>query len=266
MKKLKFWKYQGAGNDFIMIDGRNFDTPTTEQIKLLCDRNFGIGSDGILILKNSQKFDFEMAFFNPDGSEATFCGNGGRCIAKFAQQLQIINDYAIFYAKDGKHTAKINGNSVRLEMNNVLQPAYFNDYVYLNTGTHHVVKFVKNLDKINIIDIAKPIRFSENFQPEGTNVNFVQIYDNYLKIRTYEKGVEQETLACGTGVTAAALAFADKEKINSGKIQVKAKGGILFVEFSRKNNDFYDVFLTGNANFIFSGEIDFSNFDEKIKS
>ncbi len=262
MPSIKFDKYQGAGNDFIMLDGRNLPELSTEQIKFLCDRHFGIGSDGLIILKNSPKFDFQMQFFNPDGSEASFCGNGGRCIVKFAQQLGIINDFANFIAKDGRHTAQINGNIVRLQMNDVSPVVRFNDFVYLNTGTHHVVKFVENLDTIDIEKEALPIRHSENFQPEGTNVNFVEIKNNYLKIRTFEKGVEQETLACGTGITAAALAYADLKQIKSGKIQVEAKGGTLFVEFLRKNQEFTDIYLTGNADFVFNGEINFERLNE----
>jgi len=255
IKIMKFHKYHGTGNDFIMIDGRNNFQFSTEQIKNLCHRNFGIGSNGVLIIRNNKKVDFTMEFYNPDGSVATFCGNGARCIVNFAKQLQIIDNDTIFEAKDGFHKAQIIHNLVDLQMIDVENHKIFNDIIYMNTGTHHVVKFVENVDEIDILKEAPLIRYSKNFKPEGTNVNYVQIIDNDIKIRTYEKGVEAETLSCGTGVTASALAFAIKNNYRKKLINVQTKGGDLQVSFEKSKLKFTDIHLIGNAEKVFEGEI-----------
>lgn len=256
---LDFFKYQGSGNDFIMIDGRKGLNISVEIIKRLCDRHFGVGSDGILVIDNSENADFKMIFYNPDGSRATFCGNGARCIVKFANYLKIINQNAHFVADDGIHYSEIIDNLVKLKMTDVQNVKLYEDLVYINTGTHHVMKFVENIDEIDIINEAKPIRYSSNFEPAGTNVNFVQkINKNTLKIRTYEKGVENETLSCGTGTVASALAYFLISKEQTNCINVYTKGGLLKVDFnSIENNCFKDIYLTGAAEFVFSGKIDF---------
>ena len=253
---MNFYKYHGTGNDFIMIDGRKNIHLSEQQIQTLCDRNFGIGSDGLLLLKNHEKYDFEMQFFNPDGSEATFCGNGARCIVAFAKYLKIIDKKANFLAKDGEHSAYFDENDVVLKMIDIQNIIVLDDYSYVNTGTHHVVKFVDDVDTINIMSEAPKIRYHENFKPHGTNVNYVQKCNGYIKIRTYEKGVEQETLSCGTGVVASALVYASLSKNNITKIEVKTKGGDLKVSFQKKNNDFENVYLQGNAVQVFQGKID----------
>lgn len=252
---LKFWKYQATGNDFILFDGRNDLRLDTEQIKFLCDRHFGIGSDGILIVRKSDSYDFRMEFFNPDGSEATFCGNGGRCIAKFANEILDFPQNLKFIAKDGKHEAKVSGKKVRLQMRNVDVIKKYNDLIYLNTGTHHAVIFTeKEIENIN--EIARPVRYDERFAPEGTNVNFVRVRDGKLYVRTYEKGVEAETLSCGTGVVASALAFAYEYHISESRVEVLTKGGHLSVDFNKIGDKFSKIFLTGEALKVFEGEIE----------
>ncbi len=249
-----FYKYHGTGNDFILIDGRKNISLSKKNIEYLCKRHFGIGSDGLLILKNSKTYDFIMDFYNPDGSQATFCGNGARCIVKFAQFLKIIKNKTIFQAKDGTHNAHIQKNKVSLQMLNVEKIKEIDDLIFLNTGTAHTVKFVNDIENINIEE-ARKIRYNKKINKKGTNVNFVQIFDNYIKIRTYEKGVEAETLSCGTGVTAAAIAYAYKTNFKKTKIYVKSNGGDLSVSFKKKKNIFNDIFLTGNAIQIFKGYI-----------
>lgn len=252
---MKFYKYHGTGNDFIMIDGRNNIQLSTEKIQQLCNRNFGIGSDGILIIRNNSQVDFTMEFYNPDGSLATFCGNGARCIVKFAQELQIIDNNCTFEAKDGLHKAKIINQKVDLQMIDVEKHEFIEEMIYLNTGTQHLVKFANNIDAIQIMTEAPVLRYNKHFEPSGTNVNFVEETENNIKIRTYEKGVEAETLSCGTGVTASAIAYAIKNNITKSTINVQTKGGNLQVSFEKNNEKFTNIHLIGNAIKVFKGEI-----------
>ncbi len=254
--KIDFYKYHGTGNDFIMIDGRTGIELSTEQIQFLCDRHFGIGSDGLLIVRNSHDYDFRMQFYNPDGSEGSFCGNGARCIVKFAKQLDIIANKCFFIAKDGIHKAQIINENVQLQMIDVADYKIYDDLIYLNTGTQHAVVFVDDIDRIDIKNSATKIRFDQRFAPQGTNVNFIQKYKDGIKIRTYEKGVEAETLSCGTGVVASSLAYALEHKIEKGRIRVKAKGGDLSVDFEKNETGFEKIFLTAQAKLVFFGEID----------
>ncbi len=256
--KIKFTKYQATGNDFIFING--FETSlhlTQAQIQLLCDRHFGIGSDGLIILRPDEQTDFFMDFYNPDGSIAGFCGNGGRASVIFAAHLGIIDKQTLFRARDGKHRAQITGeDTVKLEMTQVCGIKQHGKEYYLNTGTHHVVIFTENLDQMDIIPTAKEIRYSPRYAPDGTNVNFVEILDkNLIKIRTYEKGVEAETLSCGTGTVASALASAEIKNLSS-PIEVLTRGGKLKVYFEQNNGCFKEVFLQGQANKVFTGEIE----------
>ncbi|MEA3450721.1 MAG: diaminopimelate epimerase [Bacteroidota bacterium] len=257
--KIHIYKYQGTGNDFVMIDGRDGITLSDEQIVFLCNRNFGVGSDGLIILRNSVDYDFQMEFYNPDGSEATFCGNGARCIVKFAQKLNIIDNECTFVAKDGKHSAQIIDDKVKLQMIDVENIRAYDDLIYMNTGTHHSVVFVDNVDTVEINESAPKIRFDDRFAPDGTNVNFIQKYKTGIKVRTFEKGVEAETLSCGTGVVASALAFAIKNNISGRNISVYAKGGDLSVDFNKNINGFVNVFLTGMAKFVFDAYIELEN-------
>ncbi|HPT02799.1 MAG TPA: diaminopimelate epimerase [Bacteroidales bacterium] len=259
MELLHFDKYQGTGNDFILVDDRkqhrDFNGKT---IVKLCDRRFGIGSDGLLLLRERQGYDFEMLFFNPDGSRATFCGNGARCISAFAASLGVIQDEASFLAPDGAHKASVlsrNGNDSLVSIS-MIDPVIYHhseDYTYLNSGTYHVVKFVPDPDAVEIMKAGPEIRYDGRFAPAGTNVNFARINQDSVYVRTYEKGVEAETLSCGTGVTATAIAAS----LRTGRtdVRVVTKGGELRVHFSRKDNNFEGVFLEGPAVKVFSGSI-----------
>lgn len=254
--KTDFYKYHGTGNDFVMIDGRDGRFFSAQQIRSLCNRHFGIGSDGLLIIRNDDELDFKMEFFNPDGSEATFCGNGARCIVKFANQLGIVENKCEFVAKDGKHSAEILNDKVSLRMIDIADIKVFDDLIYLNTGTHHTAVFVDDVEAIDINSVAAKIRFDNRFSPLGTNVNFIQAYEDGIKVRTYEKGVEAETLSCGTGVVASALAYCLKNDFSLQEIKVKVKGGNLEVKFEKDNERFINVFLIGPAVLVYSGEIE----------
>ena len=256
--KLHFYKYQGCGNDFIILDNRKQDIKlSTQQIKIMCDRHFGIGADGLMLLENLPEYDFKMVYFNSDGNESSMCGNGGRCITAFAQHLQIVNGNAHFMAIDGKHLSIIDGNIVSLKMNDVDAIETYANYFFLNTGSPHIVKWVENLNDYSVFDEGRKIRYSEPFNSKGgTNVNFVEWKDGKLFIRTYERGVENETLACGTGVTAAALVEAITNKSShTNYCDVISMGGNLGVTYNKKDdNSFTDIWLKGPATFVFDGE------------
>ena len=253
--KLEFYKYQGTGNDFVMIDNRTkiFPKENTDIISHLCDRHFGIGADGVILIENHPEFDFEMIYFNADGSQ-TFCGNGGRCAVAFAKQLDIIEDRTDFLAVDGSHYAEINNGIVSLKMIDVDEVKVKKDAVFAYTGTQHHVELVNDLDKFPVFEKGRKIRKSYDFP--GSNVNFVQQIDaNTFRVRTYEKGVEDETLACGTGVTAVAIAMHKTHKTKSNSISLPVEGGNLEVSFSEKNGLYTNVFLTGPAQFVFKGSV-----------
>ncbi len=271
---LHFEKYQGAGNDFIVIDDRQetFNFRDKTLISRLCDRKFGIGADGLLLLRNHPETDFRMIYFNADGGEVSFCGNGARCIVRFAHSLGIFEEKTIFVAKDGIHEAGIAKNGIYLKMIDVekIEP-YQEDYL-TNTGVPHYVTFRENIAEINVFNLGHKIRNSDDFRAEGINVNFVQIQDteNHLKgthpkdvdfsdlkpnlfVRTYERGVEDETLACGTGVTACVLAsyvFGFQSPVS-----VKVMGGTLGVWFEKTEKGFKNIYLAGGSDFVFKGEI-----------
>ncbi len=256
---IQFLKYQGTGNDFILIDNRkNHFQLNTQQIQNLCDRHFGIGADGLILLKNSTIADFKMIYFNSDGKQSTMCGNGGRCIVAFAKKLKIIKSKTYFEAIDGVHFAEILSNhQIRLQMQNVskIQPCNKNAYI-LDTGSPHYVQLVKKLSSIDVYQQGKKIRNSKSFQKEGINVNFVELKDkHHIAVRTYERGVENETLACGTGVTASAIVIAKLFKLKKGNIQVSALGGELQVEFEKYKQHYRNIFLIGNAQEVFEGKI-----------
>ena len=271
--KIKFYKYQATGNDFIIIDAREENLVLEEKdIQFLCNRHFGIGSDGLIILDNSDKADFSMQFFNPDGSGGMMCGNGGRSIVKFAADKGIIKERCCFIAPDGLHFATTKDNIVSLKMVNPTLLQRFEDGFYINTGTSHFVVFENNLNAIDIIKKGRALRYDERFLTyNGCNVNFVEeISLNNIRIRTYERGVEDETLACGTGICAAALTYSIEKGLENGKhtINISAKGGDLQVEFEKKSdNSLSEVYLIGTANSVFEGEIEISKkkFDKSKK-
>ena len=252
---LTFYKYQGTGNDFVMIDNRTktFPKDNLSIINKLCDRHFGIGADGLILIENDTNFDFKMIYFNADGSE-TFCGNGGRCAVAFAKHLNIISNKTTFTAFDGKHFAEIKNNLVSLHMIDVDNVQINDDFVFAYTGTQHHVELVDNLENFPVFEKGKEIRYS--YKNPGSNVNFVQqINSNTFRVRTYEKGVEDETLACGTGVTAVAIAMYATKKTISSTINLPVEGGHLEVSFSEKNGIYTDIFLKGPASIVFQGSI-----------
>jgi diaminopimelate epimerase len=255
---LHFYKYQGAGNDFIIIDGRHYaPLLMPEQIKFLCDRRFGIGADGLMILTLHNQYDFDMTYFNSDGSFGAMCGNGARCLVAFARKLNILDSYTKFMASDGEHEAyMIDYKTVKLKLKDVDKIRESDNYFFLNTGVPHYVEFVVNLKDKDIVEHGRKLRFDERFAPEGTNVNFVEFLSDKLFVRTYERGVENETLACGTGVTASALAAAIKFNPNTTNFDIETLGGNLKVFFKNDNKMFTDIWLQGPAEFVFEGNIE----------
>jgi len=256
---ITFFKYQGTGNDFIMIDHMKSDSGdfTTQQINKMCDRRFGIGADGLIILKPSNQYDFYMDYYNSDGNPGTMCGNGGRCIVKFANDLGYTSSTTTFEAVDGIHAAEIEYGFVSLQMIDVSIIHENQDGAYIiNTGSPHYVKFVDDESKLSeIIEFGKLIRYSDKYNKEGINVNLVHVKDeNSIAMKTYERGVEDETYSCGTGVTAACLAYARKMNV-SGEIIVSTKGGQLSVRFDRTGDYFANIILKGPAIMVFKGTI-----------
>jgi len=256
---LNFFKYEGTGNDFILIDNRNQTFPLInkpEAIKNLCDRHFGIGADGLMVLQQKEGYDFEMLYFNADGKEGSMCGNGGRCIVAFAKHLEIIEDETNFLAVDGSHYAKISekGTWVSLQMIDVQTIRPDGEAFVLNTGSPHYVLPVNDLENRDVYQEGKNIRNNDTYKAQGINVNFVEDFGDYYFVRTYERGVENETFACGTGVTAVAMTMAKKKGL-SGKIHsvIKVRGGDLSVDFKYDGNTFSEVFLEGSATFVFLG-------------
>lgn len=254
MSRINFKKYQGTGNDFVIVEGPI--ALNQDQIQSICDRNFGVGADGLIVLTPSEQRDFDMHYYNADGS-SSFCGNGSRCSVLYAKHHGWIQTECEFSSNDGLHSARIDGNWIELAMHNVKEPSLANEHYLLNTGSPHYIEFRKDIDQINVDKEGASIRYSEEFKEDGINVNFVQLTTDGLSMRTYERGVEAETLSCGTGVTAAALAFAHKEGDNQLKqVVVQTPGGTLEVKFNWGSNGFEDIYLCGPAQYVFQGEID----------
>lgn len=259
--KIEFHKYQGTGNDFIVVDNRNGlnINLSEEQVKNLCDRRFGIGADGLMLLNDKDGYDFEMLYYNADGREGSMCGNGGRCLVKFAESLGIQKEVYKFVASDGEHEARIDADGiVALKMNDVDDiQTYHSDFI-LDTGSPHYIKFTPQVSALDVIKKGKEIRYSKEFEKQGINVNFVEQLDEPDKIfvRTYERGVENETLSCGTGVTAAALVCYHNEN-GFNEVEVKTLGGKLNVEFDRTNDGrFRNIWLCGPAEKVYQGKIE----------
>ena len=254
-----FYKYQGTGNDFVLIDNRQeeINKKDTRLIHFLCDRRFGIGADGLILLENHDELDFKMVYFNADGNESTMCGNGGRCLVAFAKFLGIIDDITTFEAIDGLHHAIIEEDIVKLQMQDVDNLEKFDDHVYLNTGSPHHVQFESDLEDFNIRKKGAKIRYGAPYNEAGSNVNFVKkINDDVFAVRTYERGVEDETLSCGTGVTAVALAMNYIGETEKNLITLKTEGGDLQVSFEKDNNSYKNVWLIGPAKQVFKGTIE----------
>lgn len=261
--QIHFCKYQGAGNDFVMLDNLDgkYDSLSITEIAKLCDRRFGIGADGLIKISSANNFDFVVDYYNSDGSKS-FCGNGARCSVAFAKTLGIDVIKTSFLAIDGEHEASLELEEVRLKMADVKHISKVQEEFILDTGSPHFIKFISENEKFDVYQDGKSIRYSETYKKEGINVNFVENLKspNHIFVSTYERGVENETLSCGTGVTASSIAFALKNNLEGfQKIDVKTKGGNLKVEFDIFENsgefEAQNVFLIGPAVFVFEGEI-----------
>lgn len=253
-----FYKYQGTGNDFVMIDNRQqtFDKNNTKLVADLCDRRFGIGADGLILLENHDTLDFKMVYYNADGNQSSMCGNGGRCLVAFAKHLGVIENKAVFEAIDGLHHATIDGDVVKLQMQDVSVVEKHNGHVFLDTGSPHHVQFEPDIDDFDIKTKGANIRYGAPYNEAGSNVNFVKKQSNTsFKVRTYERGVEDETLSCGTGVTAVALAMHYIGETEKNLITLQAQGGDLQVSFSVENGVYNNVWLIGPAKLVFQGKI-----------
>jgi diaminopimelate epimerase len=259
---LPFYKYQGTGNDFVIVDNRTgiFDRKDTQLVARLCDRKFGIGADGLMLLESAKGYDYAMVYYNADGNESTLCGNGGRCLAAFARDLGLVQDTARFMAIDGDHEAilsELNGaHYISLKMIDVAEVEVAEDYLFLNTGSPHYVKLVDAVENYDVHNEGKKIRYNERFiKTGGTNVNFVTPQDGGIFVRTYERGVEGETLSCGTGVTACALAATMKGWVaTENYCAINTLGGRLNVKFEKLGTTFKNIWLEGPAAFVFKGE------------
>ena len=256
MSPVKFFKYQATGNDFILVDDREKQFPDQlEAIRFMCDRKFGIGSDGLILIRDSEELDFEMVFYNPDGSQS-LCGNGSRCAVRFAEKLGLASGKCRFMAYDGPHDAALlSDGRVRLGMNDVQNVRVFDDGMFVDTGSPHLIRLVQDTESVDVYGRGREIRYNPTFQEKGVNVNFVQLEEEGIRVRTYERGVENETLSCGTGVTAAAIASSERGR--TSPVSVRTKGGELEVEFEKQEDgSFSRVFLTGPAQEVYQGTIE----------
>ncbi len=257
--KTVFYKYQGAGNDFVIVDNREglFDGTNPNRISAICDRRFGVGADGLILLENSAEADFRMVYFNADGYHGSMCGNGGRCLVAFAKSIGLFDTDAEFEANGNLYKASILDDRVSLSMLDVDRIDNFEEHAFLDTGSPHHVTFTENVSEIDVVGRGRKIRYGEPYGDEGTNVNFVEQKDETtFRVRTYERGVENETLSCGTGVTAVALASYFLEKTSSERVRIETLGGELEVNFKYAKGKFHNIVLVGPATFVFKGEIE----------
>jgi diaminopimelate epimerase len=257
--EIEFFKYQGTGNDFVMFDNRTdiFPKENIDLIAHLCDRRFGIGCDGLILLENDPDANFKMLYYNSNGNQSTMCGNGGRCLVAFAKKLQLIDNDCSFSAIDGLHNASITQDGVvSLQMIDVTDIKTDLNYIFLNTGSPHHVELVDDLEHFDVKENGAAIRYGGLYGKEGSNINFVkQIDASTFSLRTYERGVEDETLACGTGATAVAIAMNATGLTTATAIDLNVEGGKLAVSFDKKDNRYTNVFLIGPAKFVFKGSI-----------
>jgi len=255
MPTILFHKYQGTGNDFVMIDNRSleFNKENLSLIEKLCDRRFGIGGDGLILIEEDELSDFRMVYFNADGSQS-LCGNGSRCAVKFAKFLGMIGDQTAFIAFDGLHSAFIKEGLVHVQMHDVEGVEVEDDAYFVDTGSPHLIKMVKGLDQLDIKLEGEAIRYSERFKENGVNINFIESTKGATSIRTYERGVEDETLSCGTGCTAVALALSQLGE--ASPVILNAKGGTLQVSFEKGEKGFKNIYLIGPAEQVYSGQIE----------
>ncbi len=257
--ELTFYKYEGTGNDFVMVDNRAqfFPKDNIALVRHLCDRRFGIGGDGLILLENDTETDFRMVYYNSDGNPSSMCGNGGRCLVAFAKSLGVISDQASFIAVDGLHRATIAADGiVSLEMSEVDEVKIYPEYVFLDTGSPHHVQMEVDLFHLDVKAIGSAIRYSDLYGKVGSNINFVkQISTDTFAIRTYERGVEDETLSCGTGATAVAIAMHATGKTSNDHLHINVEGGKLQVSFEKQESKYTKVMLIGPATFVFKGTI-----------
>ena len=254
---LHFYKYQGTGNDFVIIDNRDGSIElSSQQVALLCDRHFGIGADGLMLLNKHDSYDFEMIYYNADGAPGTMCGNGGRCLTKFAFDKGIQPNKYTFIASDGEHEAVIDANGwVHLKMIDVHEVSKQNEATVLNTGSPHYIKQVSGISNYDVFSEGKNIRYNDRYNQKGINVNFVEWNGDELFVRTYERGVENETLSCGTGVSAAAMAMSN-DTTGLQETKIRTLGGSLLIKFNKLDAQHYtDVWLCGPASFVYDGQI-----------
>lgn len=252
--QLKFTKYQGTGNDFVIIDNRQSFFPKDDPslIPRLCDRKFGIGADGLMLIEEDDKSDFQMIYYNADGSKS-LCGNGSRCSVDFAKELGIISENTMFETTDGQHNAFFKDGWVYFQLRDVDGLKQNEGSFFIENGSPHHVEFVNDVESVDVVGLGSAIRNSEQYKPNGTNVNFAEIEGDVIKVRTYERGVENETLSCGTGVTAVALAASFKGQ--TSPIHIETPGGSLSVSFIKTGESFTNIYLAGPATKVFSGEI-----------
>lgn len=257
MPKIPFHKYQATGNDFIMIDNRDkkFPSEDIELVKKMCNRKFGIGSDGLILIELSDTSDFNMIFYNPDGSQS-LCGNGSRCAVNFSKELGIIDKETEFMAYDGLHHASFNDQIVNLDMHDVQNVTHMSDGMFIDTGSPHYTQFIAKTEGFDVVEEGRKIRYGGLFHKEGVNVNFIQVKnDKEIYVRTYERGVEDETLSCGTGVTAAAIAAGFNGVGN--EVDIITLGGKLKVSYDNgKDGSFINIVLSGPAKKVYEGEIE----------
>ena len=255
--EIQFSKYQGTGNDFIIIDNRDGSIAlSNQQIAFLCDRRFGVGADGLIILGTAAGYDFSMAYYNADGTEGSMCGNGGRCLVQYAHDHGIVKENYHFIAIDGPHEAKIESNGwIHLKMSDVNTVENGENFFVTNTGSPHYVQLVKDIKQFDVFDKGKSIRYNERFKAEGINVNFIEFQQDHLFVRTYERGVENETYSCGTGVTAAAITT-HLHKTGAHHVPIQTLGGELAVSFNNQGGGhFNDIWLQGPGTFVFTASI-----------
>ncbi len=258
---ITFSKYQGTGNDFILIDNREqIISPNNFSLfEQVCNRRFGIGADGLMLLENADGYDFRMRYYNSDGKEGSMCGNGGRCIVGFAHQLGIVTDKAKFIAVDGEHDAEVHQNKeelrVSLKMIDVATIEFGKDFFFLDTGSPHLVKFIAEHEQFDTYTKGKEIRYNNRFKEIGTNVNFVSLHEDHIQVSTYERGVEDETYSCGTGVVASAIS--SSFKTNNNHFKIKTKGGNLEVHFEKNDEQsIKNIWLIGPATHVFNGNLE----------
>ena len=258
--QIEFFKYQGTGNDFVMIDNRSdfFPKENVQLVARLCDRRFGIGGDGLILLEKDADTDFKMVYYNSDGNQSSMCGNGGRCLVAFAKYLNVIKDSCTFIAMDGLHHASVaNDGIVSLQMIDVINIKKGNDYTFMNTGSPHHVQIVEDLEHYNVKENGAALRYGALYGAAGSNINFVKkINEDTFSLRTYERGVEDETLACGTGATAVAIAMNATGQTKASAIKLNVEGGKLAVSFDKMGDLFTNIFLIGPAEFVFKGVIE----------